>query len=63
MAPFPKCGLSSRSLQPAPKITRLLRDAIREQIETIIIREPACPREASAEVDRLLLTLDRIEVE
>jgi hypothetical protein len=55
--------LSTRSLQPAPNITCLLREAIRDQIETIIIRQPTCPSEASAEADRLLLTLDRIEVE
>ena len=53
--------LFTRSLQPAcADINDLLRLSIADQIERLIDRHPDCPISASAEVDQLLQTDERL---
>jgi len=53
--------LFARSIQPAcTDINDLLRLSIADQIERVIDRYPDCPISASAEVDQLLQTNERL---
>jgi len=53
--------LVARSLQPAQSdINDLLRASIGDQIDELIDRHPDCPAPASAAVDALLLTSERL---
>ena len=53
--------LFTRSLQPAhANINDILRRSIADQIERLIDRYPDCPISASAEVDQLLQTNERL---
>ena len=54
-------ALVARSLQPAQSdIHALIRQSIARQIDGIITDHPNCPADASAEVDRLLQTDERM---
>ena len=56
--------LFTRSLQPAQSdIHALIRQSIARQIDGIITDHPNCPADASAEVDRLLQTVERLGVD
>ena len=51
----------TRSLQPAAsEVNGLLRLSIADQIEHLINLHPECPTQASAEVDALLQTAERL---
>ena len=51
----------ARSLQPAQvDINVLIRQSIARQIDDIITDHPSCPASASAEVDLLLQTDERL---
>jgi len=53
--------LFARSIQPAcADINDLLTLSIADQIERVIDRHPDCPISASAEVDQLLQTNERL---
>ena len=53
--------LFTRSLQPAAAdINAVLRLSIADQIEHLINLHPECPTQASAEVDALLQTAERL---
>ena len=53
--------LFTRSLQPAhADINDLLRLSIADQVERLIDRHPDCPAAASAQVDQLLQTDERL---
>ena len=53
--------LFTRSLQPAQSdIHALIRQSIDHQIDGIITDHPNCPAHASAEVDLLLQTAERL---
>ena len=53
--------LLKRSLQPAQSdIHALIRQSIAHQIDRIITDHPNCPAHASAEVDLLLQTAERL---
>ena len=54
-------ALVARSLQPAQSdIHALIRQSIEHQIDGIITDHPSCPASASAEVDLLLQTAERL---
>ena len=53
--------LLARSLQPAQSdVNALIRLSIARQISNIIAEHPHCPAHASAEVDLLLQTAERL---
>ncbi|MBM3937894.1 MAG: hypothetical protein FJ333_04465 [Sphingomonadales bacterium] len=62
MKNLPTCGLHTRSLEAAQPvdINALLRESIKDQIDCIIRQHPNCPAPASAAVDALLQTVERV---
>ena len=65
MKSHPMRGLSTRSLDSAQPldIHLLLRQSINDRIDAIIRQHPNCPAPASAAVDALLQTVERLGVD
>ena len=65
MKSHPMRALSTRSLDSAQPldIHLLLRQSINDRIDAIIRQQPNCPAPASAAVDALLQTVERLGVD